>query len=178
MERTQEALAIGRRYTLVASGASVVLSLGWDLAATCAVQIRMISEIAQIYGVPVKSARARIVAIGMAGSLTSFSHGVPGWLAAQASWLMPLGTVLKPGYAAVVTYAMANVVTLHFERGGTLENLTPTREELREAFQSAYKEVRSILPAWAQSKASSAPGADASPAPLAALPAPPAPAGA
>lgn len=176
MERTQEALAIGRRYTLVASGASVVLSLGWDLAATCAVQVRMISEIAHLYGVPVKSARARIVAIGMAGSLTSFSHGVPGWLAAQASWLMPLGTVLKPGYAAVVTYAMANIITLHFERGGTLENLAPTREQLQEAFQAALKDVRSMMPAWAQRRTGTQPAAEATP--VAALPAPTAPAGA
>lgn len=171
MDRTQQALAIGRRYTLAASGASVVLSLGWDLAATCAIQVRMVSEISQLYAVPVKSTRARILVIGMAGSLTSFSHGVPGWLAAQAPWLMPFGTILKPAYAAVVTYAMANIVTLHFERGGTLDDLAPTQEQLREAFASAVEDVRSLMPAWARrDKTADATTTDA---PVAALPAPP-----
>lgn len=170
MDRTQQALAIGRRYTLAASGASVVLSLGWDLAATCALQVRMVSEISQLYAVPVKSKRARILVIGMAGSLTSFSHGVPGWLAGQASWLMPFGAVLKPAYAAVVTYALANIVTLHFERGGTLDDLAPTREQLREAFASAVEDVRSLLPAWARRDKSA--DAPATAAHAAALPAP------
>jgi len=145
MDRATQGLIIGKRYTLMASAASVVLSLGWDLAAVCGLQVKMISEVARLYDVPVRSSRARLVVIGLAGSFTSFSHGVPGWLSAKAKWLMPFGAVLKPAYAAVVTYAMANIVTLHFERGGTLEDFAPTTEQLRKAWHDAVQEGRSLL---------------------------------
>lgn len=139
MERSTEALKIARKYTLYATAAGAVPVLGVDLAAVTALQVKMIADMAKVYDIPFTSGRARTLVVGILGSFTAFSHGVPGWLAARHGWLMPVGVVLKPVYSSIVTYAIANAFILHFERGGTLENFNPLGGDVQQAVKDAVE---------------------------------------
>lgn len=145
MEKSSEALKIARKYTLFATAAGAVPVLGVDLAAVTALQVKMIADMATVYDIPFKSGRARTLVVGVLGSFTAFSHGVPGWLAARHGWLMPVGVVLKPIYSSIVTYAIANVFILHFERGGTLENFNPLGSDVRQAMKDAVEKAASFV---------------------------------
>jgi uncharacterized protein (DUF697 family) len=145
VDRSTEALRIAREYTLYATGVGAIPVLGIDLAAVTAVQVKMIARLAKVYDVSFEAARARVLVIGILGSFTAFSHGVPGWLVARHHWLGPLGTVLKPIYSSLVTYAIANLFILHFERGGTLETFNPLAGEVQQAVKDAYAKGKDVL---------------------------------
>ena len=145
MDRNADALAIARKYTLFATAAGSVPVLGVDLAAVTALQVKMVAELAKLYEVSFTAGRARAIVIGVLGSLTAFSHGVPGWLVARHHWLGPLGIVLKPIYSSIVTYAIANVFVLHFERGGTLEDFNPLAGDVQQAVKDAIAKGKAAV---------------------------------
>lgn len=106
-------------------GASI-LPLPWfDLAAVTGVQLKMISELCGVYGIPFKQSLARPIVVSLIGSLGA---GVlaPA-LAFTALKLVPgIGTLMSGTSLATtsagITYGVGHLFLDHFKRGGTLED--------------------------------------------------------
>jgi uncharacterized protein (DUF697 family) len=105
------------------SGAAGLIPLPFvDLAAVGGVQIRMLSRISQIYGVPFSENRGKALIAGLAGSAIPMSSAVG---AASIIKSVPLvGSVISavamPALSAGATYAIGMVFIQHFASGGTL----------------------------------------------------------
>lgn len=145
MDRNVQALSVARKYTMYTAAAGSIPILGVDLAAVAALQVKMLSELCEVYGVSFNAGRGRAVVVGLVGSFTAFSHGVPGWMVARHSWLTPIGVVLKPVYLSVVTYAIAHVFILHFERGGTLETFNPLSDDVKATVADAINQAKQTV---------------------------------
>lgn len=137
--KAAEGLAITRKYAVYGAGAGLIPILPVEMAATIGVQVKMIAELAKLYGVSFDEARTKVLVIGLIGGFTAFSHGVPGYVASQFRWLGPIGVLLKPVYATVVTYAIGNVFITHFEMGGTLANFNPADPSVTQAMREGVK---------------------------------------
>ncbi|MDC0667991.1 YcjF family protein [Nannocystis radixulma] len=122
-ERLSAADAVIRRNVLWAFGAGVLPLPLFDLLASTAVQIKMIKELSNLYGVTfrediVKKLLASLLS-GVAGVgagtvvAVSFSKLIPGVGSA-------IGAALAPVTVGAITYATGNVFVMHFEAGGTL----------------------------------------------------------
>jgi uncharacterized protein (DUF697 family) len=104
-------------------------------AAVVAVQLKMLSELAALYGVPFSRERGRalIAAIGGGAGAVEISKPV---LAPLLAAVVPLGWPVVSAAASTAasasTYAIGRVFVHHFELGGTLLSFRP--EETRAYF--------------------------------------------
>jgi uncharacterized protein (DUF697 family) len=117
-----------QRNLLWAVGASVVPLPVADVLAVLTVQVKMLSELSRLYGVPFREGLARKLVVSLLGSLGGFAAG-----AAAALGLIKL----VPGFghafafapfqlfAGAFTYACGRVYLLHLESGGTLLDFDP-----------------------------------------------------
>lgn len=145
--RAVGAAAIIKKYALWSAGAGLIPIPGVDLAAIAGVQVKMLAELARLYDVPFRRNRAKAVIMGVLGSAgaQSLAVGLPG----TAVKMVPLvgsvvGAVTTPLFAGAVTYGIGNVLVLHFESGGTLENLSPTSEEVQRAYREGFRRGRDV----------------------------------
>jgi uncharacterized protein (DUF697 family) len=112
-----------------------------DLAALAAVQVKMVNEIAELYGTSATNEWVRTTVSTLLGTLVGAGLAVP--LAASTAKLVPvLGSVaggIGMGLSgAASTYAVGKVFVNHFENGGTLEDFSV--EAVKEGLKSAYQE--------------------------------------
>jgi uncharacterized protein (DUF697 family) len=138
-----EALRIIKSKVGWATGAGLVPFPLLDLAAITAVQVRMVQQLARVYGVPFRAdAVKRIigVVVGSGGAVL---------VAAPVASLMKvfpvvgtfLSTFVEPAAAAASTYALGHVFLQHFESGGTLLNLDP--DAMRQHYYAEYRKAHS-----------------------------------
>ena len=137
--RQTEALRIIKSNVGWATGAGLVPIPVLDLAAITAVQVRMVQQLAKIYGVPFRADAVKRVIGVVIGSGGAVLVSAP---VASALKVFPvlgtfLSTFVEPAAAAGSTYALGHVFMQHFESGGTLLNLDP--EAMRQHY---YKEYR------------------------------------
>ena len=124
------------RYVKWAAGLALIPLPLVDLAAITAVQVKMLSELADIYGVKFSDEIARSMITAVAGGVGA------GWVAAGAAstlvkMLPGVGTLAGiaslPAAAGVATYAIGKVFIAHFASGGTL--LDGDIDRMREHFR-------------------------------------------
>jgi len=111
----------------LAAGAGAVPVPLWDTALVTGVQIKMLSDLSSLYGVPFKEniGKTAIATLlgGMApgliaqGTFSSIVKSVPGIGGI-------LGLLTQPALAAAVTYAIGQVFIRHYESGGTMLNFS------------------------------------------------------
>jgi len=113
-----------------------------DLLALTAVQVKMVRDIAQIYGVHAESETLKSVIAALVGTLAPAA--VSGGLLGSAIKFVPLGgTVIgSVGFAAfssAATYAIAKVFVKHFEKGGNVKSFSAeaVEEDLKKEFAAA-----------------------------------------
>lgn len=122
-ERLMSAEALVRRNVLWAFGAGILPVPLFDLVAATAVQIKMIKELSNLYGV---TFREDVVKKLLASLITSgVGLGIGLALGASFAKLIPvvgtaLGVVATPVTVGALTYATGRVFIMHFEAGGTL----------------------------------------------------------
>jgi uncharacterized protein (DUF697 family) len=139
-------LARGSRIIATAVGWSVAAGIipvpFVDLAALAAVQVKMISDLGDLYGQPLRKEAVRSAVSVLLGVL------LPGQLAAavggSGAKLVPgigsvTGAVSLSAFGAAASYAIGKVFLRHFARGGTLATFQPDRveNELKEEFRAA-----------------------------------------
>lgn len=138
--------AIIKRHLPYALGAGLIPLPLVDVAAISGVQIKLISELSALYGVPFAANQAKAVIaalLGGAGSL-SLAAGLLGSLAKVipgAGYVLGAGAV--PLTAGALTYAVGHVFRAHFESGGTLLDFDATAA--KRVFMEKVEEGRATL---------------------------------
>ncbi len=112
-----------------------------DMAAITAVQLKMIDELSQHYGVKFSENRVKNVIGALLGSFGTgmlLTNGVSS-LIRYVPVVGALSTALAaPTVAAASTYALGKVFAMHFEMGGTLLDFNP--EKTRQYYEEKVKE--------------------------------------
>ncbi|MGZ9709218.1 YcjF family protein [Glaciimonas sp. GNP009] len=97
----------------------------FDMIAVTGVQLKMIADLCDVYGIPFKQSLARPIVVSLIGSLGAGMLAPA--LAMTAFKLVPGISMLLTGTAmattsAGITYAVGHLFLEHFRNGGTLEN--------------------------------------------------------
>lgn len=144
-ERLTSAEAVVRRNVLWAFGAGILPVPLFDLVAVTAVQLKMIKELTNLYGVTFREG----VAKKLLASLISSGVGLGIGLALGASFakLIPgigtaLGAVATPVTVGALTYATGRVFIMHFEAGGTLLDFDVAA--MRAHFKAEFEDGKNV----------------------------------
>ena len=112
-----------------------------DLAGLAAVQVKMVSELTELYGKTVQQEAIRTTIATLLGTLATAGLAAP--VAFSTLKLIPglgavAGGVSLGALGAAATYAVGKVFVNHFEGGGTLANFDTdkVKEDLKSAFTS------------------------------------------
>jgi len=146
-ERIEAAKAIVRPNVMWAMGAGIVPLPIVDVLAISAVQLRMLKQLGDHYGVGFREHRVKSIVGVLIGGLGSVGLGS---LAAMSLLkLVPfagqaLGSVVVPIAGGAVTHALGQVFVQHFESGGTFLDFDPMamREHFRREFEVAKETVK------------------------------------
>jgi uncharacterized protein (DUF697 family) len=137
---------IVKRFSLMASAAGLIPFPVVDLAAVMALQLKMLKELSDHYGIRFSENRVKNVLGSLIGSFGAAPLVTP--LVASAVKSIPVvGTLAAflalPGVAAASTYAVGRVFVQHFASGGTFLDFDPEKtrafyeQQLREAQKNA-----------------------------------------
>lgn len=113
-----------RDHALLSGGAMVIPVPLLDMAAEAAIQVRMVKRLAEIYGVDFGEERAKTLVVAALGGFSA------GWAAAgllrYASFAMYFANFWPSAIlSAAITYAIGQVFIHHFDKGGSLQDLSP-----------------------------------------------------
>jgi uncharacterized protein (DUF697 family) len=137
--RLVQAKEIVKRNILWSAGAGL-LPIPWvELVAITVVELKLVKELADLYGTPFRKDLAKASIASLIGGLGSVAIGKA--LAVSSLRLIPvLGPVVVAtslsAVAAGVTYAIGKVFISHFEAGGTLLDFDPVKS--RDFFCAEY----------------------------------------
>jgi uncharacterized protein (DUF697 family) len=113
-----------------------------DLVALGAVQVRMVRDLAQAYGVDADSETTKVAVSALLGTLAPAF--VSGSLLGSSLKLVPvggtiLGSVGLAAFGSAATYAVGKIFVGHFEKGGTLSSFSAesVEEDLKKEFAAA-----------------------------------------
>lgn len=156
-------------YVVATVAASAVPVPVLDLAASLAIQLRMIQRLSQLYGHSFSERAARNTISALGGSVLgvgagytlgmSFAKIIPG-----VGWMIGMATV--PVVAGASTYAIGRVVMAHFEGGGTLSSLNA--KNMRAYYNEQFEKGKAIAAKAAQAAKATENGENAEPAAAAA----------
>ncbi len=146
-QRSEEII---RKHVLMAAGAGLIPVPLADLAAVTGIQLQMLAELSENYGIPFSRHRTKSIISALLGSLASREIATMGFSAALKA-IPGLGTLLgaasMPLASAALTYAIGGVFRDHFAAGGDIDNfhLTPVRAAFQQRFSQARKVVAGLL---------------------------------
>ena len=110
-----------------------------DLAGLAAVQVKMVSDLTQLYGKTVKQEAIRTTVATLLGTLATAGLAAP--FAFTTVKIIPglgsvAGGVSMGALGAAATYAVGKVFVNHFEGGGTLSNfdVDTVKDDLKNEF--------------------------------------------
>ena len=141
----EKAIAETRKHALVALGAGLIPLFLVDLTAITATQMRLVYQVAKIYGVPFKANLAKTIISTVVGGAGVPYAAYP--IMVSALKMIPgLGTaagmVSMPVIAAASTYALGKVFIQHFEAGGTLLDFNPAA--MRDYYYQQFTEGKTL----------------------------------
>jgi uncharacterized protein (DUF697 family) len=136
-----------RKNLLWGAGAGILPIPVFDVVAITGVQIKLVKELADLYGVPFKEDIVK----NLTGALLA-GLGAPTVAAAvtiSAFKFVPVlgpfvGLLSSPSFAVAFTYAVGKVFTQHFASGGTFLDFEP--KKVREYFARQFAEGKSVAP--------------------------------
>lgn len=134
-----------RKYTLIGGGVGVIPLPLVDLAGVLALQLKMISELSEVYQVKFMEHKVKNIIASLVGSFGAGLTVVP--VLASAVKLIPgLGSaasaVAMPVITGGATYALGQVFVMHFEAGGTI--LDFDADAMHEYFAEHYKKGKTV----------------------------------
>jgi uncharacterized protein (DUF697 family) len=140
--REQKALETTKRYSAWSAGAGLIPVPGLDLIAVTGVQLKMLAEIASIYGVPFQKEFGKELLSGLLGSVLplQIARGSASALKAVPIIGSLTALLLQPALSGAATYAVGKVFILHFESGGTLLNFEASK--VRDHFEKEFEAAR------------------------------------
>ena len=126
-ERARAIVTRFRKWTIAAAAAPIPLA---DAVLIGGVQLRMLSELARLYGVPFEKVRVVSLVSALFGGWTPYtiSIGVAGAAARLAPGLGTLiGIATSVGTSTLATEAIGKIFIQHFEEGGTFLDFQPRK---------------------------------------------------
>ncbi|WP_108661732.1 YcjF family protein [Acuticoccus kandeliae] len=138
-----KARAIIKRHAAYgAAGGLIPLPL-LDIAAASTIQMRMISQLAELYGVPFSEQIVKTTVTSLVASVIP-QAGV-GYAALSTVRAVPvvgtaLGMATFPALYGAITYALGRTFASYFANGGTIENLTVG--DVKERFKAEFARAR------------------------------------
>jgi uncharacterized protein (DUF697 family) len=146
-EQTTRAYEIVNRYWMWSAAVGFLAVPVVDVAASTGIQLRMIADLARLYGVPFSRDAAKAVVGSLVGSFASplLAGPIARVLAPALSFLPGVGLAVRvlvaPTLYAASTYALGRVFVQHFESGGTLLDMDPdaVREHYRRELAAAKR---------------------------------------
>ncbi|MRG97793.1 YcjF family protein [Polyangium spumosum] len=147
--RVGRAEAIIRRNVLWSLGAGAVPIPLLDAIAVTGVQMKMLSELSELYEVEFTKDIAQKLVTSLLSSLGGLTLGAS--IGSSVAKLIPgvgtaLGIVTIPIFAGAFTLATGKVFMMHFESGGTLLNFDPVamRSYFKQEFERAKETVAEV----------------------------------
>ena len=136
--KEQDALALDtvKKWSLWGAGAGLIPVPMLDWAVISGLQLKMISDVADVYEVPFSNSRASSIVGSILGGWagTAAGYGLTGFVKALPLVGPILGGLTLPATAGAVTYAMGKIFMQHFAMGGTLLDFDP--EAARKHFKA------------------------------------------
>jgi uncharacterized protein (DUF697 family) len=145
VSKEEAAEQIIRHNVLWSLGAGVIPVPLLDAAATAAVQIRMLKQLAELYEVPFREDRIKNVCTSLLGGLGAPVVGAVVGISAFkfVPVVGPLVAILAmPSSSAAFTYAIGKVFLQHFASGGTFLDFDP--KTVREYFAKLFEEGKLV----------------------------------
>lgn len=117
-----------KKHALLAVGAGLIPIPGVDIGAVTAIQTRMVAKLAALYNIPFYENRVKIVLTSLAGStlsrlIASLAHRSLNTFSSFGGAALQLTNSALTGFATVAT---GDVYRIHFNNGGTIEDLDVT----------------------------------------------------
>jgi uncharacterized protein (DUF697 family) len=116
-----------RKWTIAAAAAPIPLA---DAALVSGVQLRMVSRLARLYGVPFERVRVMSLLSALFGGWTPYTiaTGVAGAAARMAPGVGTLvGIATSIGTSTLATETIGKIFIQHFEKGGTFLDFEPSK---------------------------------------------------
>ncbi|HEV2547117.1 MAG TPA: DUF697 domain-containing protein [Stellaceae bacterium] len=126
-ERARAIVARYRKWTIAAAAAPIPLA---DAVLIGGVQLRMLAQLAGLYGVPFEKVRVVSLVSALFGGWTPYtiSIGVAGAAARMAPGFGTLiGIATSVGTSTLATEAIGKIFIQHFEEGGTFLDFEPRK---------------------------------------------------
>lgn len=132
--------AIIHRNVMWSLGAGVLPLPVFDMVAITGVEIKMLKELSDLYGVPFKQSAAKKIVYSLISGVGSVALGAA--FGSSLAKIFPaigttIGVVSVPIFAGAVTHAIGKVFLMHFESGGTFLDFDP--HEMRSHFKREYE---------------------------------------
>ena len=136
-----KAQAIVRSHVLWAMGGGLIPIPLVDFAAVTAIQLEMLQQLAELYGVDYSKSSGKTFVSALTGTAVarlgaSFLKAIPG-----------VGTVLGGASMSITsgasTYAVAQVAIEHFANSGNLSNFV--EDQLKKAYEDAFQKGKSYV---------------------------------
>ncbi|AKT43458.1 YcjF family protein [Chondromyces crocatus] len=144
--RVGRAEAIIQRNVIWALGAGAIPVPVVDLAGVFAVQLKLLKQLSDLYGVKFSNSIAKKITGSLLSSVGGVGIGTV--IGAGLAKLVPtvgtaLGVIAVPVFAGAFTHATGRVFLMHFESGGTFLDFDPhtIRAHFRQEFEKAKETV-------------------------------------
>lgn len=155
-QKLEQAAEIVRRKMLWSAGVGLVPVPLVDGAAFLGLQLHMIKQLCNLYGVTFKAHWAKNLVAGLLGSILPAGLGAP--LAIGLRYIPVIGHTTSAlafcGLGGAATYALGKVFTNHLASGGTLLNVNA--DKLKAGFKKHFKEGQEAMTSTATAEPSAA----------------------
>ncbi len=141
MSKQTQAEAIIRSHVLWAMGGGLIPIPLVDFAAVTAIQLEMLQQLAQLYGVNYSRSQGKTFVSALTGTTiaslgASFLKAIPG-----------IGSILGGASMSLAsgasTYAVGQVAISHFSSGGSLSNFV--EEQIKTVYDSAFEQGKNYV---------------------------------
>ncbi len=143
--KQEESQELVRKYMWWSMGAGLIPVPLVDLAAVSGVQLKMLSDMSEIYGIEFSANRGKSIVSALLGSIlpNSLSAGNIGSLLKMIPFVgTMLGGLSMSLFSGAATYAIGKVFIQHFEAGGTFLDFNPIT--VKEYFKTLFAEGQKI----------------------------------
>lgn len=144
-EKEQEALKVVKNHMWWSMGAGLIPVPFVDLVAVSGVQVRMLAEVAKIYGVDFQETRGKALIGALVGSVVpgTLSFGMVGSMLKAVPLVGALvGAPSMALFCGASAWALGKVFIQHFESGGTFLNFDP--ETVKDHFKKQFEEGKEL----------------------------------
>ena len=160
-EHASAAQTIVETHVWYAAGAGLVPIPFLDMAAIAAIELKMIKELSEVYGVDFIEERGKAVVAALMGGVGSGMIANSGTVLTVLKAIPLVGqaiaSISMPIFGGAVTYAAGRVFIQHFASGGTLLTFDP--QKARAFFRDQYEKGKRVVlrrPAAAEPQATPA----------------------